>query len=87
MGNNQSNKVGSLSKRNKDHHRQKMFRFGISFGRNELNLEGHLQLGYNSKTVKRYSIPQPTTCQDSLPVPPPVTGRIEDSDENETLLE
>ena len=31
-----------------------MFRFGISFGRNDLNLEGHLQMGYNSKTVKNY---------------------------------
>ena len=32
-----------------------MFRFGISFGRNDLNLEGHLQMGYNSKTLKNYS--------------------------------
>lgn len=31
-----------------------MFRIGISFGRNDLNLEGHLQMGYNSKTVKNY---------------------------------
>jgi hypothetical protein len=38
-------------KRNKDHNRQKMFRFGISFGRNDLNLEGHFQMGYNSKTI------------------------------------
>ena len=41
-------------KRNKNHNRQKMFRFGVSFGRNDLNLEGHLQMGYNSKTVKNY---------------------------------
>ncbi len=34
-------------KRNKNHNRQKMFRFGVSFGRNDLNLEGHLQMGYN----------------------------------------
>ena len=39
---------------NKNHNRQKMFRFGISFGRNDLSLEGHLQIGYNSKTVKNY---------------------------------
>ena len=39
---------------NKNHNRQKMFRFGISFGRNDLNLEGHLQIGYNSKTDKNY---------------------------------
>ena len=31
-----------------------MFKFGISFGRNDLNLEGHLQMGYNSKTIKNY---------------------------------
>ena len=31
-----------------------MFRLGISFGRNDLNLEAHLQAGYTSKTVKTY---------------------------------
>ena len=31
-----------------------MFRFGIRFGRSDLNLKGHLQMGYNSKTVKNY---------------------------------
>ena len=31
-----------------------MFKFGVSFGRNDLNLEGHLQMGYNSKTIKNY---------------------------------
>ena len=31
-----------------------MFRIGISVGRNDLNLEGHLQMGYNSKTLKNY---------------------------------
>jgi hypothetical protein len=41
-------------KRDKNHNRQKMFRFGISFGRNDLNLEGHVQMGYNSKTIKNY---------------------------------
>ena len=34
-------------KRDKNHNRQKMFKFGIGFGRNSLNLEGHLQMGYN----------------------------------------
>ena len=41
-------------KRDKNHNRQKMFKFGISFGRNDLNLEGHLQMGYNSTTIKYY---------------------------------
>ena len=41
-------------KRDKNHNRQKMLKFGIRFGRNDLNLEGHLQMGYNSKTIKNY---------------------------------
>ena len=40
---------------NKNHNKQKMFRIGISAGRNDLNLEGHVQLGYCSKTVKNYN--------------------------------
>ena len=39
------------SKSESDSRETKMFRFGVSFGRNDLNLEGHLQMGYNSKTV------------------------------------
>lgn len=46
--------VSKNPKINKNHNRQKMFRIGISFGRNDLNLEGHLQMGYNSKTIKNY---------------------------------
>ena len=40
---------------NKNHNKQKMFRIGISVGRNDLNLEGHVQVGYCSKTVKNYN--------------------------------
>ena len=43
-----------ILKRDKNHNRQKMFRFGISFGRNDLNLQGHLQAGYTSETIKNY---------------------------------
>ena len=32
-----------------------MFRIGVSFGRNKFVLEGHFQLGYNSKTIKNYT--------------------------------
>ena len=32
-----------------------MFRIGISVGRNDLNLEGHFQLGYHGKTIKNYT--------------------------------
>ena len=41
-------------KRDKNHNRQKMFRLGVSFGHNDLNLEGRIQMGYNSKTIKNY---------------------------------
>ena len=34
-----------------------MFKTGTSFARNDLNLEGHLQMGYNSKTIKNYNKP------------------------------
>jgi hypothetical protein len=43
------------SRINKNHNNQKMFRFGMSAGRNDFNLEGHVQVGYCSKTVKNYS--------------------------------
>ena len=46
--------VSKNPKINKDHHRQKMFRVGLSVSRNDLNLEGHLQMGYSGKTVKNY---------------------------------
>ena len=45
---------------NKNHNRQKMFRIGISIDRNDLNVEGHLQMGYNSKTIKNYNKPAET---------------------------
>ena len=57
-------------KTNKNHNRQKMFRIGISVGRNDLNVEGHLQMGYNSKTIKNYNKPvetQPVQPQEELP--------------------
>jgi hypothetical protein len=43
------------SKINENHNKQKMFRIGISAGINDLNLEGHVQVGYCSKTVKNYN--------------------------------
>lgn len=69
-------------KRDKNHNRQKMFKLGISFGRNDLCLEGHLQMGYNSKTIKNYGeIPNPST--------PPTTTilqeNIETQEENPTV--
>ena len=40
---------------NKNHGEQKMFRIGVSVGRNDLNLEGHFQLGYHGKAIKNYT--------------------------------
>ena len=49
---------------NKDHNKQKMFRIGISVGRNDLNVEGHLQAGYSSKTIKNYKPIENTPTND-----------------------
>ena len=53
---------------NKNHNRQKMFKIGISIGRNDLNVEGHLQMGYNSKTIKNYNKPVETQLVETQPV-------------------
>ena len=50
-----------------------MFRIGISIGRNDVNVEGHLQVGYNSKTIKNYNKSvetQPTQTQLTQNEPP-----------------
>ena len=41
-----------------------MYKFGLSVGRNDLTLEGYVQIGYVSKTIKNYSKPmaQLTSC-------------------------
>ena len=53
---------------NKNHNGQKMFRIGISIGRNDLNVEEHLQMGYNSKTIKNYNKPVETQLAETQPV-------------------
>ena len=45
-----------------------MFRIGISIGRNDLNVEGHLQMGYNSKTIKNYNKSVETQLVETQPV-------------------
>ena len=50
-----------------------MFRTGLSTGRNDLNVGGHLQMGYNSKTIKNYNKPietQPVQTQVTQEEPP-----------------
>ncbi len=51
MGNYASKKP----KINKNHNREKVVKIGVSVERGDLNLEGHLQMGYNSKTINNYT--------------------------------
>ena len=44
----------SKKKYNKEGQRQKMCKVGLSFGKNDLKLEGNFQLGYHSKIDKKY---------------------------------
>ena len=53
---------------NKNHNRQNTFRTGVSVGRNNLNVEGHLQMGYNSKTIKNYDKPIETQLVETQPI-------------------
>ena len=65
-----------------------MFGIGISVGRNDLNVEGHLQMGYNSKTIKNYDKPietEPvkTKLVGTQPVQTQVTQEEPPNDEEE----
>ena len=53
---------------NKNHNKQKMFRIGISIGRNDLNVENIYKMGYNSKTIKNYNKPVETQLVETQPV-------------------
>ena len=44
----------SKKKYNKEGEKQKMCKVGLTFGRNDLKLEGNFQVGYHSKTDKKY---------------------------------
>ena len=44
----------SKKKYNKEGHKQKMCKVGLSLGRNDLKLEGNFQLGYHSEINKKY---------------------------------
>lgn len=71
-------------KRDKNHNRQKMFRLGVSFGRNDLNLEGNVQMGYSSKTNKKYDRIEYLSARDKLEIvseeQPHVSGNEVQSD-------
>ena len=59
-----------------------MFKFGVSFGRNDLNLEGHLQMGYNSKTIKNYG-----PIDKQLDLPENTTSAVTETNEQSTETE
>ena len=44
----------SKKKFNKEGEKQKMCKIGLSMGRNDLKVEGNFQVGYHSKTDKKY---------------------------------
>ena len=44
----------SKRKYNKEGHKQKMCKIGLSLGRNQLKLEGNFQFGYHSEIDKKY---------------------------------
>ena len=50
---------GSKRKLNKEGEKQKLCKIGLAVGRNELKLEGNFQLGYHSKTYKKYQPTEP----------------------------
>ena len=45
----------SKKKINKDAEKQKMCKVGLSLGRNDIKVEGNFQIGYISKTDKKYT--------------------------------
>ena len=57
----------SKKKYNKEGENQKLCKIGLGVGRNELKLEGNFQLGYHSKTYKKY---QPAEAVDGKPLAP-----------------
>ena len=44
----------SKKKFNKEGEKQKICKIGLSFGRNDLKVEGNFQAGYHSKIDKKY---------------------------------
>ena len=56
----------SKKKFNKEGEKQKIFKVGLSFGRNDLKVEGNFQTGYHSKINKKY-VAVDRICEPRLP--------------------
>ena len=70
---------GSKRKLNKEGEKQKLCKIGLAVGRNDLKLEGNFQLGYHSKTYKKY---QPAEPVDGKPL-----AIIPEEEENGRVLD
>ena len=62
----------SKEKLNKEGEKQKMCKIGLSLGKNKLNVQGNLQIGYHSKIERKYSsvdgISEPVKYEPTLAV-------------------
>ena len=68
----------SKKKFNKESEKQKLFKVGLSMGRNDLKVEGNFQAGYHSKIDKKY------TAVDAICKPLSILPEIqEEEEENE----
>ena len=59
---------------------QKLCKIGLGVGRNELKLEGNFQLGYHSKTYKKYQPAEPVDGKPLAIIP-------EEEEENGPVLD
>ena len=66
----------SKKKFNKEGEKQKICKIGLSFGRNDLKVEGNFQAGYHSKIDKKYC-----AADGILPVTEE-EGEVEEKNEN-----
>jgi hypothetical protein len=66
------------------HSKGPMFRIGMSAGRNDLDLEGHVQVGYCSKTIKNYEsteIPQESSVKNVKYIAKPQESSVQNAKE------
>ena len=70
----------SKKRYNKEGENQKLCKIGLGVGRNELKLEGNFQLGYHSKTYKKYQSAEPVDGKPLAIIP-------EEEEENGPVLD
>ena len=70
----------SKKKFNKEGEKQKICKIGLSFGRNDLKVEGNFQAGYHSKIDKKY-VAVDGICE-PLSISPEIHEEEEEGNEN-----